>query len=255
MSKFKGTPGPWATNFYYGLRVESEKEHGVVNGGWIIAKVEGPDQEANANLIAAAPELLEVLEMCDEAMAYMSEYDIPLTLPDKVKAAIAKAKGGGVVSRERSWKKPTKEKINERVFPVTESGCWIWTGKESSGYGMYNKYLAHRMSYELFIGEIPDGMCVCHKCDIPLCVNPNHLFIGSHKENMKDMEIKGRKWAKPVFRKNDGEPASAKLTKDKVNEIRSLLSLGKTQQEIALIFGVTQGCIGFIKRGKTWAHV
>lgn len=89
----KHTPGPWIENYQYGLRIESEKEHGIVNDGWIIAQLEGSDKEANAKLIAAAPEMLEALIACDEAMAYMSEYDIPLTLPDMVKKAIAKARG------------------------------------------------------------------------------------------------------------------------------------------------------------------
>lgn len=92
---------------------------------------------------------------------------------------------------------PTKEQFIDMSMPITESGCWIWMGSVSSnGYGNYkikNKQIKpHRLSYELFIDEIDKGLQVCHKCDIKVCVNPNHLFIGTQKDNIQDAVKKKR---------------------------------------------------------------
>jgi hypothetical protein len=88
----------------------------------------------------------------------------------------------------------SKEKYIERV---TESGCWIWMGSTwSGGYGYVRnegKYIsAHRYMYELYKGKIPDGLNCLHTCDNPSCVNPNHLFLGTQTDNMRDMIKKGR---------------------------------------------------------------
>lgn len=85
-----------------------------------------------------------------------------------------------------------------------ETGCWLWTGSRvNDNYGCanidYKQLLAHRLSYELHHGPIPDGQKVCHSCDTPLCVNPSHLFLGTQKENLEDMTQKGRRKAVPGF--------------------------------------------------------
>lgn len=83
---------------------------------------------------------------------------------------------------------------------VTETGCWEWTGGvNASGYGemgigKHGRSLTHRAGYEAFVGPIPDGMCVLHRCDNPPCFNPDHLFLGTRQENNLDMVAKGRHW-------------------------------------------------------------
>lgn len=98
--------------------------------------------------------------------------------------------------------KMTEEFFMDKVMPVTElPGCWIWGGTlESHGYGKTNVRVGgksknikmHRFAYELFVGPIPKGMSVCHRCDIAACVNPHHLFLATHRENMLDRDRKGR---------------------------------------------------------------
>lgn len=84
-------------------------------------------------------------------------------------------------------------RFEAKCVPVTESGCWLWMGViHASGYGHYNGKKAHRLSWELHNGSIPDGMCICHKCDVPSCVNPNHLFLGTQGDNVRDAWTKGR---------------------------------------------------------------
>ncbi|MEN5115875.1 HNH endonuclease signature motif containing protein [Luteimonas sp. TWI662] len=90
-------------------------------------------------------------------------------------------------------------RIQERSIPVPEAGCWLWTrsvgsngyGRDSTGKHSYVE--AHRSSFIAFKGQIPDGLCVCHRCDTPSCVNPDHLFLGTRSENLRDAYRKGRR--------------------------------------------------------------
>lgn len=125
-------------------------------------------------------------------------------------------------------------------------GCWIWRGALSKwGYGKFSLVtgshsLAHRVSYEIYNGDIPKGLCVLHKCDVPACVNPKHLFIGTNKDNTDDAMRKGRN--------------VKKLSPEKVREIR-MMFLSSTQDEIAELYGVSQSCISAVRVGSTWGHV
>lgn len=106
----------------------------------------------------------------------------------------------------------------------------------------------HRYIFEQNFGLIPEGLCVCHKCDTPSCINPNHLFLGTNAENTADKVKKGR------HRVLHGEDSpNAKLTKEEVLEIKSII--GKTQKQIARLYNVSQREIGDIRIGRRWKHI
>ena len=122
-------------------------------------------------------------------------------------------------------RKTLEEFFWERVSPEPNSGCWLWTGRyQTFGYGDIQLYRnaphisAHRASWSIHSGDIPDGMCVCHKCDVPECVNPDHLFLGSQQDNMLDAHKKGRlhvidnSWRKEITHCRNGHPWDKKNT-------------------------------------------
>jgi hypothetical protein len=136
---------------------------------------------------------------------------------------------------------------------VDKSGdCWLWTGTVSGRYGMVKyhkqKWKSHRLSWFLHNGEITDGLHVLHKCDIPLCVNPEHLFLGTHQDNMRDMAIKGRRKNKAFGEKH----GRAKLTEDQAKEIKTS-SLGK--RALAKIYGIGATTVQHIRNNQNWRHV
>lgn len=147
-----------------------------------------------------------------------------------------------------------KERI-EKNIKVDNNGCWIWQKYTSKdGYGRLGAgsrsdntktlILAHRYSYLVYVGEIPKGMCVCHKCDNPPCVNPEHLFIGTVKDNMHDRDKKKRGGDRSG--ENNGR---SKLTPDIVLLIRKS---DETSRRLGKIFGVSKTTILAIKNGKLW---
>lgn len=147
------------------------------------------------------------------------------------------------------------EKIDQRG----PDDCWLWLASDNgSGYGRYRidgrNYGAHRLAYELEHGPIPEGEshhdhCVLHRCDVPLCCNPKHLFLGSQKENVEDQHRKGR--AASFKGEANG---SAKLTDRDIEGIRSL-SPSHTHREIGKRYGVSHTTVGYILRGRNWSHV
>lgn len=145
----------------------------------------------------------------------------------------------------------TIETFWSRVEPDLNSGCWIWSGSfANNGYGRIDiagrRVSAHRLAYEVTFGTIPAGMCVCHRCDTPACVNPDHLFLGSNADNVADKVAKGRTAR--------GEGAGrAKLTEDQVKEIRSLRGT-LSQSQIAKHFGIIQPHVSSIMTGRAWAE-
>jgi hypothetical protein len=124
--------------------------------------------------------------------------------------------------------------------------CWLWkSGKNRRGYGKSNKgskmITAHRLSYELFIDEIPDGLFVCHTCDIPSCVRPAHLWLGTTQDNKFDQLEKDR--------------GGKKLNTKNVIQIRKLSNEGMGSQKIAYLFNVSCSAITNIIKRRIWKHV
>lgn len=147
--------------------------------------------------------------------------------------------------------------VHERFMAnlaLDESGCVMWTGKKNDqGYGYLQhekkNWSAHRMAWLIYKGTHPGEFEVCHSCDNPGCVREDHLFLGTHSDNMKDMVSKGRH----VIPDSRGEKQGcSKLTDDAVRKIRQDR---RSQSAIAEDYGVSQTNISMIKRRKTWTHV
>jgi hypothetical protein len=156
-----------------------------------------------------------------------------------------------------------RESVDARFwrFVTKTDTCWLWTGATTTfGHGCINtggKYgrteRAHRLSWRMHFGEIPEGLCVCHTCDVPACVNPAHLFLGTHADNNRDMQAKGR--YDRVKRPKGARHWGAKLTDADVLAIRAAFAAGATQTEIAANYAVRVQSIHRIVHRKSWAHV
>jgi hypothetical protein len=144
-------------------------------------------------------------------------------------------------------------RFEDLYVPVPECGCWIWIGCDGgAGYGKFAagnaRIIAHRLSFEIHVGPIPRGLFVCHRCDVPSCVNPSHLFLGTCQENLNDMKSKGRS-------QRGIRNGHVKLTEPQVLQIREALSAGNSQELLASKFGISQSEVSLIKHRKTWVHI
>ena len=142
------------------------------------------------------------------------------------------------------------ERLDYYVIPEPNTGCWLWVGTYAyCGYGKLGIgkkfYQAHRLSWERYNGLIPDGMHVCHKCDTPACINPQHLFLGTMKDNMLDAEKKGR------MAVGEKHP-TAKLSEA---QVIAIFNDERTYAKISDQYGVVQSAISDIKNGKKWRHL
>jgi len=142
---------------------------------------------------------------------------------------------------------------------VDSKGCWNWTWyKDPNGYGKVTidlrTWLTHRVSYIVFKGEFPDEMFICHHCDNPSCINPDHLFVGTMSDNMKDAYDKGILRPSHLFKK--GEPnINRKLDDDQVREIRRLMSLGYQQKQVAKMFKIAPATVMRITKNIMYKEV
>lgn len=153
----------------------------------------------------------------------------------------------------------TEKELNNFNSKIKKVGaCQEWQGcLNRDGYGKVNirrlgaTTYAHRISYRHYLGEVQEGLHVCHTCDNPKCVNPDHLFLGTAQDNMSDMINKDRHVIVDQRGERNGH---SKLTKEDVLKIKELLSI-YNNKEIASMFNVTHSTISCIRVGKTWRHI
>lgn len=133
-------------------------------------------------------------------------------------------------------------------------GCWLWVGgSDSSGYGKFSASMrAHQASYAEFVGPLERGKFVCHKCDIPRCVNPDHLFLGTAGDNNRDRNRKGR--TSKASRNVGSGHGMAKLSEPDVAKIRFFRKAGLKLKIVSRIFGISEANVSLIARRKAWAH-
>lgn len=148
-----------------------------------------------------------------------------------------------------------ERRFMDKCVDVLPSGCRIWMGAVNEmGYGTatigQRRWKAHRAAWYFEKGGIPQGMHVLHKCDVPSCVNPDHLFLGTQGDNMRDMASKGRQRGGARGERQ----GSAKLSAADVRMIRRMAE-SATQREIAEIFGIDRSNVSLIITRKAWAHV
>jgi hypothetical protein len=170
----------------------------------------------------------------------------------------------------------TKARIADKFsrFVARGESCWEWTGsRNANGYGQFQMktagrwapWLAHRVSYWLEKGDVPDGMCVCHSCDNRACVRPDHLWLGTVADNNRDMSHKGRVrtgvgMEHPSRKHPESLPRGedhvfAKLNDASVREIRSRRDAGEDALMVARMYGVSRTVIYKIHNRQMWAHV
>ena len=161
----------------------------------------------------------------------------------------------GIDRKSQKFNEARIEKLRTKILPPNENGCHLWTGhKQDFGYGVVGfkskLFLAHRLFYELHYGSLADDICVLHKCDIPACVNPEHLFLGTRKDNALDrnkkerhVNNKGINHGKKIFNEND------------IRTIRKLFNDGLRECEIVKIFNGHRSAIHSILTGKNWSHI
>lgn len=150
--------------------------------------------------------------------------------------------------------KQARPKADQRFFSYVQVGsadeCWIWTGKLTvRGYGQFwfkgRSVRAHRWSYLHHHGPIPEGLVVRHRCDNPSCVNPNHLLVGTHLDNMADAVERSRH--------RRGKENGSKLSDRQVQEVRRRAADGEKQKDLAPAFGVSTSLIQQIVARRAWA--
>lgn len=149
---------------------------------------------------------------------------------------------------------PIADRLAALSIPEPNSGCVLWLGSANDATGGHGRITidgrvrpVHRIAWELAHGPIPAGLHVCHTCDVGSCINPSHLFLGTHQTNMADMKFKGR--SRGAVGTRNGR---AKVTDDMVRAIRADT---RTRREIMAEYGLSKAMVGYIRAGTYWKHV
>ncbi len=149
-------------------------------------------------------------------------------------------------------------RFDAMVNKLPGDGCWEWTGKTCEGYGRYSRkgheYQAHRESYQFVYGKLACKLFACHSCDNRKCVRPDHLFAGTHTDNMRDMWAKGRGKTNPATLPGEANPM-AELTERDVRLIRGFGEFGIPQKIIASVFGISVQHVSDVLAGNKWKHL
>ena len=150
-----------------------------------------------------------------------------------------------------------RDRFSAKVIPEPNSGCWLWSGAvNSSGYGSFlmagKTSKAHRTSYRFYVGPIPNGLHVLHRCDNRICVNPDHLFVGTRFDNMRDMVRKKRLRGASLTKQFGEANGSSVLTSDDVLNIRASAT---TSTLLAAKYSVSDSLISLIRSRKIWTHI
>ena len=152
---------------------------------------------------------------------------------------------------------PMQARFWKAVRKGAPDECWLWLKCLTAGPGGYGvfyvgreRYRAHRVAYELCLGPVPPGMLVLHRCDVPACVNPAHLFLGTHGDNMCDMQAKGRD-----FKAYGERAAKAKLSIGQVREIRVKHAAGVSYRRLGLEYAINRNTARAAVVGQSWRSV
>lgn len=154
--------------------------------------------------------------------------------------------------RNRKGEAGLRKRLEARAFPCPASGCHFYDGYlTEKGYGrmrLGRRLLkAHRVAWEMEHGPIPSGQVVCHRCDIPSCVNPTHLFLGTQGDNVADMVTKGRNRSV-----RGSDHPCARLSEEDVVAIRAS---SETTAALSRKYGLTKAAVRSARNGKTWSHI
>lgn len=252
------------------LGSKSKYGHGLIGAGRRGLTSLGTHVVAWKFMYGDIPDGMKVCHLCNNSSCVRVEHLCLGNSADNTKYMMKsgrwgnqyKNSGNTYIHGSQIPKKSVAERFWEKVKVGDNSKCWEWQATRTKhGYGHFRVQgklkLAHRIAYELVHGKFPDTFDVLHNCDNRACVNPGHLWLGTDSDNMRDMVAKGRNVTHiKEFIKRGEENGKAKLTDDKVREIRRMyIPQVVGYKRIAKIFGITPNMVSYIVRGKNWKHI